>query len=427
MSSPSDAKSSLAQARPSVRRKSSASNLLIQSFGGPAKAAPINPTVAAIASPLGVAGITAVSLSGPGMMYPAKLDTETMSMSTGGDSIGSSILNSIDELQEIIRKRIVSLTYLRNVHEGKAHWIGTIHLSRADLERAFPNNNMKKRTTRYAVLAMSLASTLEFSGSISDFLATITDILGAYDSLADDVLSRPRGVKIPGFRNSRLRGNRADATELTDTYLTIPNIPYPLDYTQVLLSFIDVLTELYNKMGSLMAAFQTSQTQAKRSTPSVSNPQGPASPPPMSATSSNAPTMWSSSNAASTYSAMTLGLANWPLPGPPLQPQHGIDYLRTLAAPGNGVEEILELAESVGGSAGVAGSKVIMSDLASPTVTPTGVVEHAKKVDEKFKKMLAKLFTELDELARESIRSELKNLDPLLRSVADDPYDTYEM
>ena len=448
MASPSESKPP--SARPSVRRKSSASNLLIQSFGGTNKGGGAGPTVSALASPLGVGGITAVALNG--VMYPSKLDTDSISLSTTGESVANSVLNSLDELQEHIRKRIVSLTYLRNVHEGKAHWIGTIHLSRADLERAFPNAAMKKRTTRYAVLAMSLASVLDFNGTISDFLQTIMEILGAYDALADDVLARPRGVRmnIPGFRGSRLRGGAP--TDLSDAYLTIPNIPYPLDYTQVLLSFIDILSELYHKMGTLMAQFQTnqSQNQVRRGTISMGQGgPGPGSPPPMSATSSVGPSSWSSAGATSVYSTTTASTgtgtagtsaASWALPGPPLQGQHGIEYLRTLASPGTGVEEILELAE------GVAAGKIGMSmaDMQSPTATSTGVVEHAKKVDEKFKvrslpclcecfadiseqKMLSKLFSELDELARETIRNELRNLDPLLRTVTDDPYDNYDI
>ena len=73
---------------------------------------------------------------------------------------------SVEFLRELVKKRIITLTYLRNVHEGcvallhaallkgrpetgvwtrRSHWFHTIMITRAELDRAFTNVAMKQR------------------------------------------------------------------------------------------------------------------------------------------------------------------------------------------------------------------------------------------------------------------------------------------
>lgn len=346
--------SSQGESRPNMRRKSSASNLLMRAGQG------------GMLPPVSVGGPPPIAIPAS-ILYSSK-DSDAQSTFSDGSTAVNPGQTNLDYLQtEIVKKRLTALTYLRNVHEGKAHWIGTIYLSRQDLDRAFSNTAMRKRTTRFAVLAMSLSSPIE-STTLVDMLRTVVSILAEYDQFQDENYKPRTGMRIPGFRSSRL--NRADLAP-TDAYLTVPNIPFPLDYRQVLLSFIDVLSELYHRLGALLAQLQQ-QSQS-------SGPGNPMSPP-----------------------------ATWTLPGPPLVPQHGVEYVAD--------EELLKLAESAHGTAR-------LMEVGSPTGFSAGawsstVGELVLKVDGKFKKILATLFKELDDLARQGIRDELASLDPLLRNVA---------
>ncbi|KAF8471600.1 hypothetical protein DFH94DRAFT_655884 [Russula ochroleuca] len=61
----------------------------------------------------------------------------------------------IEYLRDLVQKRIMPLTYMRNVHDGRTHWFHTITMTRAELDRVFNNMAMKKRTHRFATLAFS--------------------------------------------------------------------------------------------------------------------------------------------------------------------------------------------------------------------------------------------------------------------------------
>ena len=152
--------------RPSIRRKSSAQNLL-SSFKPP---------------PNGPAPTGSIS-SATGAAYAAAVQTPTTSVTPGREWDGLSVHSdtlpstatlvangaptvaqgtSVEYLRDLVQKRIVTLTYMRNVHEGyvvpvlskwralrlwvsRSHWFHTIMMSRSELDRVFNNVAMKKR------------------------------------------------------------------------------------------------------------------------------------------------------------------------------------------------------------------------------------------------------------------------------------------
>lgn len=155
--------------RPTMRRKSSAQNLL-SSFKPPAS----GPTPGGSIS------------SATGAAYAAAVQTPTASVTPGrewdGQSVHSDTLSStaalvangapaipqgtsVEYLRDLVQKRIITLTYMRNVHEGyvgpslnkefvlspqfsRSHWFHTIIMSRSELDRVFSNVAMKKRCVR---------------------------------------------------------------------------------------------------------------------------------------------------------------------------------------------------------------------------------------------------------------------------------------
>jgi len=297
--------------------------------------------------------------------------------------------NNLEFLRtEVVHKRLVTLTYLRNVFEGKAHWFGTVYVARQDLERSMPNSAMKKRTPRLAVLGMSLASVLEIQNG-HDLLRGVMAILNEYDQFQEDNY-KPK-MKNP-FRSSkmpkRLGPNDFPIPEMIDASLFTPNIPFGLDYHQVLLSLVDVMSEVYYKVSLLLGRSQSSTTP---------NPN------PMSPVASNM-------------------LSN-------VTPQPGVSYLFThehLTLELEALQSIAGLTSSSNKPAG--SSKIQLGAPGSPTAQWTPLLgELLLKMDGKIKKILSPILKEIDDLARACIKDELASLDPLLRNLSLPGPADYEM
>jgi hypothetical protein len=181
--------------RPTMRRKSSAQNLL-SSFkpvpvgtpaGGPLPSAPA--TALSFAS---AASSTAVTPT------PGSMSKEVDAQSLYSDSLGGAgspqlaAGTSAEYLRDLVQKRIVTLTYIRNVHEGcvyftsinflpfayievptfssRSHWFHTILLSRLDLDREFNNSNpdtRRRSVLLWASLTPILTVILEHTDSRS--------------------------------------------------------------------------------------------------------------------------------------------------------------------------------------------------------------------------------------------------------------------
>lgn len=157
--------------RPTMRRKSSAQNLLssfksASSSAGPSSSAAQQQAPSSISSqttlvyqPQSAVASTPTASTPMAREWDAQsLHSDTVAASTPAISQGT----SVEYLRDLVQKRIITLTYVRNIHEGcvasfvplmyrglirhrRSHWFHTIMISRAELDREFNNHDMKKR------------------------------------------------------------------------------------------------------------------------------------------------------------------------------------------------------------------------------------------------------------------------------------------
>ncbi|THG94772.1 hypothetical protein EW026_g6759 [Hermanssonia centrifuga] len=242
-------------------------------------------------------------------------------------------------------------------------------ITRSELDRIFSNAVMKSRTYRFACLGMSLANSFDVKDP-QDFLRVLSNALNEYDQ------SREEGPKmrIPfrSGRSKRPNGPTDYAISYSDpsetSYLIMPHVPFSLDYHQTLLSLLDVLSEVYNKVSKIL---------------------GP-SPFPSSGQHMMGP----------------LGL---------LSPHPGVSYLFS----GADAAPTTDGDRSLWGIATAGASAVYGGALGSPPPSWNSALGDAvKQIDGKLKKLIAPLLKELDGFARDGIKEELASLDPLLRNVA---------
>ncbi|KAL1744210.1 hypothetical protein HDZ31DRAFT_39215 [Schizophyllum fasciatum] len=363
--------------RPSMRRKSSAQNLL-SSF----KATPTSqPGPSSATTPVVPASIVPASMNS---VYPAvatptagassrEWDAQSLHSdpsASGHGGVTSPALGqgaSVEYLRDVIQKRIITLTYLRSIFEGKSHWFHTIMVSRADLEREFNNNEMRKRTSRFTVLGMSLANLLDVHQP-QDLLRGLLNTLAEYEQGREDSekskmrLFRPGKKRVAGGGIGEYTVSYAD-TVADATYVVTPHVPFQLDYLQVLITLIDIISEVYSKLSKTL------------------------SPSPFP-------------HAGGQHMMGPLGL---------LSPHPGVSYL---FPEGSGIDEAGTLYNIA--HAGVGAGYTLGSP--PPTTGTQGLADSVSKIDGKLKKIISTLLKELDQVARSGIKDELASLDPLLRN-----------
>ncbi|KAJ7722291.1 hypothetical protein DFH07DRAFT_857064 [Mycena maculata] len=356
-----------------LRRKSSAQNLL-SSFKTPPNNVPSTPTVT---TPL------------PKEFDTQSLFSDTTTLNPPGQ-VGPQG-TSVDYLRELVQKRMITLTYVRNIHEGRSHWFHTIMISRAELDRVFNNTEMKKRTSRFAILGMSLSTLLDISQP-QDLLKGLLNTLQEYEQSREDSdkpkirptkrLFRTKMGKRPGMLSDYI-GSYGDASE---AYLVTPHIPFPLDYHQTLLSLLDVLSEVYNKISKLLGP-----SPFPHSAQNMMGPLGLLAPHP---------------GVSYLFSPET---------GPYATPQQGqfSSNPRLSSNPylPGGVDP------DAGSLWGIANASAGGQMTSPPASWSAGLGEMVLKIDGKFKKITTVLLKELDQFARNGIKDELASLDPLLRNI----------
>ncbi|KAH9970402.1 hypothetical protein BGW80DRAFT_1330422, partial [Lactifluus volemus] len=112
---------------------------------------------------------------------------------------------------------------MRAVHDGGSHLFHTIIV-----------------THRFSVLAMSLLSLFDVSQP-TDCLRAALNMPTEYEQ-AKEENDRPKMV------SREIMG----VSDTSDAYLTIQHMPFPLDYTQTLLSLLDILSAFYAKLAKLL-------------------------------------------------------------------------------------------------------------------------------------------------------------------------------
>lgn len=148
--------------RPGMRRKSSAQNLLssFKTTNGAANAT----TVGSISSATSAAYTSSTATVATGREWDGQ-SVHSDTLSSSATLVGTPVIaqgTSVEYLRDLVQKRIITLTYMRNVHEGcvrstislcfetqicprRSHWFHTIMMSRNELDKAFGNLTMRKR------------------------------------------------------------------------------------------------------------------------------------------------------------------------------------------------------------------------------------------------------------------------------------------
>ncbi|KAF8955443.1 hypothetical protein BDZ97DRAFT_1907638 [Flammula alnicola] len=232
--------------RPAMpRRKSSAQNLLSSFKSSSSSSSSVPPPLNLAAS----SGINSTALSFSAAATPTAttpLPREWDAQSLHSDTVGSTLAGaqspplgqgtSVEYLRDLVQKRIITLTYIRNIHEGRSHWFHTILISRSEWTKTY----------RFAILGLDL---------LRGLLNTVTE----YDQSKEEGDNKSK-MRLK-FKNKNAKKNASGIAEFTGSYtdasadasyLLNPSIPFPLDYHQTLLSLLDVLSEVYNKISKLL-------------------------------------------------------------------------------------------------------------------------------------------------------------------------------
>ncbi|KAF4614670.1 hypothetical protein D9613_003218 [Agrocybe pediades] len=415
--------------RPAMRRKSSAQNLLTSIMSNQSSSSsssvppPLNLSLAS-SSTMNSTSLSFSSVATPTASTPLVREWDAQSLHS--DTVSSSMAGaqspplgqgqtstSVEYLRDIVQKRVITLTYLRNIHEGRSHWFHTIQISRAELDRAFNNNNpsIKRRTQRFAILGLSLSTLLDINQP-SDLLRGLINTITEYDQSKEENDNKPKmrlrlKSKNPKKGAAGIPEYAGSYTDTADTsFLLVPSIPFPLDYHQTLLSLLDVLSEVYNKISKLLGP-----SPFPHSSQHMMGPLGMLSPHPgvsyLFSSDSNATQLGGLNNNASQNSNSNPNLHQ------PMQGSNGnISSLQDFEMSGS----LWGIAHAGSNSSG---SQMVGGVLSSPPIVGWNntLGEMVLKIDNKLKKITSVLLKELDELARAGIKDELASLDPLLRSL----------
>lgn len=217
--------------RPGMRRKSSAQNLLSSFKNSTAQIQANINTNSASPSP-NIPPATPTAMFVPTTQTSQNKEWDSQSIVSDPlpppPVVQGQFVNAVDYIRDLVQKRIVTMTYLRNVHEGcashiffpgggvdsglrRTHWFHTVVMTKADIERLFPSHAMRKRcapsihfqryvptfdrTYRFAVLGMSLSSMFEVKDTF-DLLKGLLNILSEYEQIKDDPIDKPKMVCI---------------------------------------------------------------------------------------------------------------------------------------------------------------------------------------------------------------------------------------
>ncbi|BGP37757.1 hypothetical protein JCM10449v2_001679 [Rhodotorula kratochvilovae] len=179
----------------------------------------------------------------------------------------ASLSSTLEGLRTLVGKRITAWTYLKNAGEGRVYWFNTVLLTTEDLRSTFPNDKMRNRTTRFAVLGMSLSALLDISPA-HDFLRGLLSLTHEFEAVPEERYggkNQQKSLFKVGSRSRRAGGaSSAAANGGADfsmglpqeggeaSFLFTPNIPFDLDYFQVLITTCELLIETYAKIASYL-------------------------------------------------------------------------------------------------------------------------------------------------------------------------------
>ncbi|GAA6004718.1 hypothetical protein JCM10207_000992 [Rhodosporidiobolus poonsookiae] len=219
----------------------------------------------------------AASLAGSSSSHIPLLSSAASAVSTATSSSGGvgsvpnvpsgSLSGTLEMLRGLVGKRITAWTYLKNAGEGKVYWFNTVLLTTDDMRSTFTNEKMRSRTIRFAVLGMSLSSLLDIAPA-HDFLRSLLSLVQEFEAVPEERFGGKNQQKslFKVGSKSRRGGGLSGASGAGGggdfsmglqeggeaSYLLTPNIPFELDYFQVLITTCEMLVEVYTKILSYL-------------------------------------------------------------------------------------------------------------------------------------------------------------------------------
>nr|CAG8483128.1 8103_t:CDS:2 [Entrophospora candida]CAG8616909.1 4409_t:CDS:2 [Entrophospora candida] len=154
------------------------------------------------------------NVNGTMIMPQAPFPQPALRISSQTDYLNSS--STYDFLYELVQKRVTTFTYLKQVHEGRIHWLNTVCLNKEDLSIMYENMRMKKRTGNFFVLGTSLAPILDITNP-QDYVKALNVMLQEFDYHTNEHTKQKMSKIV-----------KDDDTSFQDTgeynYLFVPNI-----------------------------------------------------------------------------------------------------------------------------------------------------------------------------------------------------------
>ncbi|EPQ30342.1 uncharacterized protein PFL1_01868 [Pseudozyma flocculosa PF-1] len=352
----------------------------------------------------------------------------------------ASVTSSNEALRDQLHKRLHSFTYLKRTLDGNQAWFDTVTMSRHDIAAAFQHDRMRKRTIRFTLLGLSLASILELN-TPADMARAIINLVNELDTYPDDAIANlvgrggaatAYGTAKPKMKNffksssktlkrsaanqaiadfSSLEGSSGSAGmgaglsmsmgpvaagssiagDRDYSYLVAPNIPFQLDFFQTFFTLCDILSEIYHKLISLTSSPVSGGVAA------VGLPQH------FQGADASFGSMSGAASSISSVGGATM------LSSPPFGPT-GTDRDRSA---------------SISTADGPAWNGFNLSpppnDASSGADKPVQLNAVTQdlliKADAKVKKVLQQTVKEIDTLARQLIKDELSSLDPLMKEL----------
>ncbi|KWU44913.1 hypothetical protein RHOSPDRAFT_4961, partial [Rhodotorula sp. JG-1b] len=205
-----------------------------------------------------------------------------------------SLGSTLEGLRTLVHKRKTAWTYLKHAADGRVYWFNaisadiscsprlqTILLTDDDLRIAFPNEKMRNRSIRFTVLGMSLSSLLDISPA-HDFLRGLLALVQEFEAIPEERFGgkhQQKSLFKVGSRSRKGTGSlsgsssgggvgggggdfgMAIAADGGDSsMLFMPNIPFELDYFQVLTTTCEILVEIYTRIGSYLGPSTSSSS-----------------------------------------------------------------------------------------------------------------------------------------------------------------------
>jgi hypothetical protein len=159
-------------------------------------------------------------------------------------------------IEYLVNKRVKNLDYLKRVHDGQVFWLNVVKISTADIERYYHPQTLQKRIQQWFFLGVSIAPLLQLENGWN-FVRACSQLMEEYEyHFANVAVQGMKILKALKFSNADEEMNRnsikpgihkVGGTVIYE-FLRTPNIPCPLDYSQVVYSFADILTLVYRKL-----------------------------------------------------------------------------------------------------------------------------------------------------------------------------------